>query len=152
MVMDREHRRSSETRKWWLLLGGFVLFLVAFQLLEDLISPAPLQDADAAPSPAPSPAPPELRRTEDGAIEIRHDLFQQTTIRLGDEEDSKALFDCLEQGFENAFGEGTEGWTRRRVRLEAERIQNACLGSAHGLPVPPRPPNRDALRRPGDGS
>lgn len=141
-MVEPEEKRPSETRKWWLLAGGFVVFLVAFQLLEDVISPEPSQEADAeaAPSPAPSPSPPELRRTDDGAIEIRHDLFRQTTIRLGDEEDSKALFDCLEQGFEQAFGEGTEGWTRDQVKREAERIQNACLGSAHGLPVPPRRP------------
>jgi len=141
--MDSKSARSSSARKWWLLIGGIVVFVVAFDLLERLF-PSEERSASAEGSvSASSPAPPVLRRLDDGAIEIRHDFFRHSTIRLGDEDDEEALYDCLAQGIEQAFGEGTAGWTRARVRSETERIQNECLGSFHDLPVPPRPPGPD---------
>jgi hypothetical protein len=143
--MDSESARSSSARNWWLLAGGFVVFVVAFGLLESLVRTEPTaskegstpgEETDAAPS----PAPPKLRRLEDGAIEIRHDFFRRSTIRLGSEDQEKALFDCLAQGIEQTFGDGTAGWSRERVRRETQRIQDECLAPFHDMPVPPRPP------------
>jgi hypothetical protein len=134
--MDPESGRSSSAREWWLLIGGIVVFVVAFSLLENLVGTSekgstPAEAVDAAPS----STPPELRRLDDGAIEVRHDFFRRSTIRLGNEDDEKALFDCLEQGIEQTFGDGTEGWDRRRVRRETRRILDECMG-LHGMPVP----------------
>jgi len=135
--VDSESKTPFPARKWWLLIGGIVAFVVAFDLLERLVpsneGPAAAEDAALVSS----PAPPELRRLDDGAIEIRHDFFRHSTIRLSNEDDSQALFDCLAEGIEQTFGEGTAGWTRARVRSETQRVQDACLGSNLDLPVPP---------------
>ena len=137
--MDPESERSSSTRKWWLLVGGIVVFVVAFSLLESLVRTEPTpSEKGSMPAAAPSPAPPELRRLDDGAIEIRHDFFRRSTIRLGNEDKEKALFDCLTQGIEQTFGDGTVGWDRGRVRRETQRIRDECLG-LHDIPIPPRP-------------
>ena len=55
------------------------------------------------------------------------------------EDEEKALFDCLEQGIEQTFADGTAGWKGERVRRETQRIQNECMGLP-GTPAPPRPP------------
>ena len=131
------------SRGWWCLAGGVIVFVVAFSLLERLArdestgspsGPTASGEAEAG------PPPPELIKRDDGGVEIRHDFFRRTTIRLSNEEDGKALFDCLTRSIEQTFGDGTEGWSRRRVRRETQRIQEACMASFHGLPVPPRPP------------
>ena len=134
--MDPESERSSSARKGWLLIGGIVAFLATYSLIESLVRTEPTPSPAAA---APSPSPPELRRLEDGAIEIRHDFFRRSTIRLGNRDDEKVLFDCLAQGIEQTFGDGTEGWDRARVLRETQRIQDECMG-LHRKPVPPRPP------------
>ena len=138
--MDPDSERTSSARKWWLLIGGIVVFVVGFSLLERLVrtesTPSErgsAEDADAAWS----PAPPELRRLDDGGIEIRHDFFRRTTFRLGNEDDAQALFECLEQRIEETFGD-TEGWDRGRVRSETQRIQDECM-SLSDIPVAPRP-------------
>lgn len=142
--MEPESETSSSARKWWLLIGGIVVFVVAYSLLESLVGSeptpsgngsTPAEGADAAPS----PAPPQVTRLADGAIEIRHDFFRRTTIRLGNEDDEKALLDCLARGIEETFGDGTAGWSRARVRRETQRIQDECMG-LHGMPVPRLPP------------
>ena len=138
-AMDPKSERSSSARKWWLLIGGGVVFVVAFSLLQSLVRNEPTPSAESsAPGAAPSPAPPELRRLDDGGVEIRHDFFRRSTIRLGNEDEEKALFDCLAQGIEKTFGDGTKGWDRGRVRRETHRIQDDCL-RLHDMPVPPRP-------------
>ncbi len=106
--MDPESERSSSARKRWLLIGGVVVFVVAFSLLESLFSTEPTTPAEDAGA-ATSPRPPELRRLDNGEIEIRHDFFRRSTFRMGDEDEEKALFDCLGQGIEETFCEGTEG-------------------------------------------
>ena len=91
-----------------------------------------------------APAIPEVRRSDDGSIEIHHDYFRRTTIRLDDDESRQALFECLEKGIEATFGEGIEGWSRDRIQRETGRIQDECLKS-HGVSVPlPSPPGGDA--------
>lgn len=142
--MTRESEPPSAARKWWLLLGAVVLFVVTFDFLERLTGPEPSQsttgaDATADTSGAQGPSPPVLRKTEDGAIEIRLDIFRRTTIRLDSDAQRDAVYDCLEKGFDEAFGDGTEGWTARRVRRETQRIQNECLTPVPGLQVPPLP-------------
>ena len=97
-----------------------------------------MEDADAPPL----ARLPELRRLDDGGIEIRYDFFRRSTIRLGDADDETALFDCLEQGIEQTFGSGIEDWERERVRDETQRIQDECVSEFHGVPVPPRPPRK----------
>ena len=142
--MEPERQRSSSARKWWLLVGAVVAFVVLFQLLGNLVGTGSTRLDDRSTTadgsdPAPrSPAPPELRRLEDGAIEIRHDFFRRSTIRLGNQKDEQALFDCLTRGIEESFGGGTAGWDRRRVRRETQRIQDECLGPAHAIPIPSR--------------
>ncbi len=140
-MVDPESGRSSSARKWGLLIGGIVVFVVAFGLLESLVRPEPTPGSTAADdtNAAASPAPPELRMLDDGAIEIRHDFFRRSTIRLGNKEDEQALYDCLAQGIEQTFADGTEGWNRARVRDEAYRIQDECMSSLSDIPVPPRP-------------
>ena len=157
--------------KWGLLLGGIVVFVVAISLLETLVrtEPTPSENGSAIADAARSPAPPELRRLDDGAIEIRHDFFHRSTIRLGNEEEERALFDCLAQGLEQKFGDGTEGWDHAGVRHETKLIQDQCLGlhrqeadlplpdrngpadvDAAAMPsVPPVPPVRPVAPRPG---
>ena len=138
--MERENRRSSSARNWWLLIGGVVVFVLGFSLLESLVGTEPTGSTPAQDAAAPtSPAAPEVRRLDDGAIEIRHDFFRRSTIRLDDEDEEQALFDCLTQGIEESFADGTEGWDRERVRDETRRIQNECLG-LQDIPVPPLPP------------
>jgi hypothetical protein len=139
--VDSESERSSSARAWWLLIGGFVVFVVSFSVLEKLVRPEPTasETPAAGADVAPAPPPPQLRRLDGGGIEIRHDFFRRSTIRLGNEDDEKALFDCLARGIDQSFEDGTEGWDRSRVRRETQRIQDECLGR-HDLPVPPRPP------------
>jgi hypothetical protein len=142
--MDPESEKSSSARKWWLLIGGIVVFVVVFTLLESLVRTDSTPSADGPTSTGNaaavgSPLRPELRRLDDGAIEIRHDFFRRATIRLDTEEEDNALFDCLSQGIEQTFGEGTEDWDRARVWRETQRIQNECMGLP-GIPAPPRPP------------
>lgn len=142
--MESESKTSSSARKWWLLAAALVAFVVVFDLLERLTrtepgpsvdGSSPVEDAGAARG----PAPPEVLRLEDGAIEIRHDFFRRSTIRLEDEEDSDALFDCLTLGIEQTFGDGTAGWSHGDVMRETRRIQDACLGESMNLPLPLRP-------------
>lgn len=142
--MDSEGQRSSQTRKRWLLIGAFVAFVVAFQLFERLVRTASTPSAEDptradSTGAARGPTRPVLRRLEDGAIEIRHDLFRRSTIRLENEDDADALFDCLEEGLEKAFGEGAQG-VDRPVRPTTQRIQDECLAPLHVIPVPPRLP------------
>jgi len=147
-VMDPKQERSSSARKWWLLIGAFVIFLVAFDLVERLVRTESTPSEEGSPAAEgafgarPNTAP-ELRLLKDGGIEIRHDFFRRTTIRVQSEERRKALFDCLTQGIEETFGGGTEGWDRQRVRRDTERIQDECMGSLHDPPVPPLVPPRE---------
>ena len=146
--MDSERKGSSSARKWWLLIGGGVVFLVGFSLLENLVrkEPQPSTSAEDIHDPF-SPAAPQLRRLDDGGIEISHDFFRRTTIRLGDEDTEQALFDCLAQGIEQTFGDGIEGWDRQRIRRETRRIQDECMG-LHDVAVPvPLPPAGAGRRR-----
>ena len=144
--MDAESERSFSARTWWLLIGGGVVFVVLFSLLESLVRPEPTPAVEG-PKPvgehsdvAPSPKPPKLRWADDGAIEIRQGIFSQSRIRLDNEDAEKALFDCLAQGIEQTFGDGTEGWTRKRVKRETQRIQDECMASLLDMPELPRPP------------
>jgi hypothetical protein len=143
--MDSQSERSSSARKWWLLIGGVVVFVVAIDLLESLLrtesTPAengstPAGETDAATS----PARPELRVQDDGAIEIRHGFFQRSTIRVGNDKDQEELLDCLTRGIEQMSEDGIEGWDRERVRQETRQIQDECLAVLRDVPVPPRPP------------
>ena len=146
--MDAEGERSSTARAWWMLIGGIVVFVVSFSVLEKLVLPEPAdsESPGAGADVAPAPRPPELRRLEGGGIEIRHDFFRRSTIRLGNEDDERALFDCLTRGFERSFGDGTEGWGRRRVRRETQRIQDECL-DLQDIPVQPRLPRPRGVDR-----
>jgi len=137
--MDPENRRSA--RKWWLLIGGAVVLLSGLSLLEDLVREEPQPSASAEDTRGLfSSATPQLRRLDDGAIEIRHDFFRRTTIRLGDEDAERALFDCLVQGIKQTFGGGVEDWDRESIRSETLRIQGECLSSLDvAVPAPPSP-------------
>jgi len=129
-------------RKWWMLIGAVVVFVVVFNLLEKLVGPrsAPAADAAGVAREA-SPEPPRILRPEGGGVEIRHDFLRRTTIRLGSPDDEQALADCLTKGIEQAFAGGTEGWDRARVREETQRVQDRCMPDLHGIRVPP-PPER----------
>ena len=135
--MSSGNEKSPAARMRWLLLGSVAVFVVAFSLLESLVGTP--SDTEAAAG-AWSPAPPELRRLEDGQIEIRYDFFRRSSFRLGNKEEEKILFDCLAKGIEETFGEGVHGWDRERVRSETQRIQNECVG----LPTLPELPALEA--------
>ena len=143
-TVDPEHRKSSSTRKWWLLIGGGVLlYIVVFNSIESFVRPEPSEDgstpggADASTA----PALPEVRMRDSGEVEIRHDFFRRSGYRTGSEATDRALFDCLTQGIEEAFGDGTEGWDRQGVRAETQRIQDECMGLPDiPAPLPPLPP------------
>jgi hypothetical protein len=136
--MGRQIERSSSTRKWWLLIGGIVVLIVAFDYLERLVRKEPLPSSVSDVDARTSPAPPQLRRLDDGAIEIRHDIFQRTTIRMDDEDAAEALFECLSQGINVTFGNGTEGLDRGHIRSETQRILKECGGMPE-VPMPLRP-------------
>ena len=114
--------------KLWWVLGAIVIFVVALTLAERFMreEPAP---SERRPT---STAPPEVRWTEDGAIELTEEPFRPSTIRLQDERKKQELFDCLEQGIEAAFGDGTEGWTRVEVWRETQRIKSECMATLRG--------------------
>jgi len=139
--MNPERGKSSSIRRWLLLIGGLVVFAVLFDFLSDLTRPkrvvtvegsTPAADAAAARS----PDPPRLRRLDDGAIKIEHDSFAESTIRMRDEEDSQAMFDCLSEGIEQTFRDGTAGWTVGNVQGETARIKFECLRVVRNLPEP----------------
>jgi len=108
-----------------------------FSLIESLVPTASRPSPTLEDLALTSPAPPRVRRLDDGAIEIRHDFFRRSTIRLGDEDAERALLECLTQGFEQSFGNDIGEWDQRYVRSETKRVMDECLG-AHGM-LPPRP-------------
>jgi hypothetical protein len=108
--MDPEGKKLSSARNWWLLIGGFVVFVVAFSLLEHLVGTEstgsrPAQDATSLTS----PASPEVRRLDDGAVEIRHDFFRRSTIRLGNEDEGQAVLRLIRSRFGSSFRLGWGG-------------------------------------------
>jgi len=139
--VDRESERSSSARNRWWLVGGVVAFVVGFSLLERIVpTPEPAESSrPAGEGTSWAPGPPQVIQHEDGGVEIRHDLFRRTTIRLGNEDDEQALFDCLEQGIAETFGPGSEDWDRTRVRRETQLIQDDCV-RPFDVPVMPRLP------------
>jgi len=138
--MDTKGKRRSSTRGWWLLAAAVVAFLVLFDLLDRLTgSEAPVDTATDA-SAASVPTPPEVVRLEGGGVEIRHDLFRRTTIRLGDDEKERELHDCLVRGLDEAFTGASAEWGRWRVEREVQQVQQACLQGTGAPTVPPLPP------------
>jgi len=137
----KSKRWFATHRKWWLLIGAILVYLLAFDWLERLVRNEPAsseQNPGAAQRIATSsPRRPEVRRLDDGAVEIRHDFFRRTTIRLGDEDSQDTLFNCLEKGFEERFVGRTEDWDGERVRRETRTVRNACLGEAKEGSAPP---------------
>ena len=140
--MNPKNKRLSTARKWWLLLGGIVVFVVSLTLLENLFStdPSPSEKPSAPPEQTAPPSPPELRWTDDGAIELSEKPFRPSTIRLQNDEKKQELFNCLEQRIEETFGNGTEGWDRVGVWRETQRIKAECMDSLRDIPVPAPPP------------
>jgi hypothetical protein len=142
--MQTQPTTPAPRRKWWLLIGGFVLLILSVDVLQRLIPSKPRPKPNSTqhePGHKASPASPQVVRRNDGAVEIRHDLFRRSTTRLGNDKDEQALFECIEKGIEETFADGTEGWTRSRARDETERIRDECMTLIHPAlaPVPPRP-------------
>ena len=131
--MNPENERSSAGRRWWWLLAGIVVFAVSFTVLENLGRKEPTP-SETVPAPPPTPATPEVRWTEDGAIELSEEPFAPSRINLRNEEKKQQLFNCIEQGIEETFGNGTEGWDRVGVWRETQRIKNECMDSLRGVP------------------
>lgn len=127
--MDHENGRSSTVRLRWLLVAMIVVFLVGFTLMENLVreEPEPRSAPVETAGDLFSPEAPVVHRLDDGAIEIRHDLFRRTTIRLKDEDDQQALFDCLSGSIEQTFGAGVEGWEGATIRHETRRMVHECM-------------------------
>jgi len=149
--MGEDREGISSTRKWWLLAGAIVVFLLAFDVLQGLFggpsgepgaasagSAAPEATTDASAEERPSNRP-TLSRQADGTIEIRQGFLHKPRIRLDTEEERTALFACLEREIDARFVAGTERWPAVRARIETDRIKDACLESIPGLP--PRPGN-----------
>lgn len=137
--MSSGNEKLTPARKRWLLFGGIAVFVVAFSLLESLVGTDSTPSEPEADEGTWAPEPPEVRRLEDGEIEIRHDFFRRSSYRMADKKEEQLLFDCLEKGIEETFGEGTTGWDRERVRSETRRIQNHCVGLP-AVPTVPEPP------------
>jgi hypothetical protein len=149
-----DHKSFFSKRKWWLLIGGGVLlYAVVFTLIENLVeseSPTAADGSTPATGAGSSPALPEVGRRDDGAVEIRHDFFRRTTIRLETEEEEQALFECLEREIEQAFGDGTQGLSGRQIRDETRLLQDRCMG-LRGVPPVPDPPGSQGQSRGGQG-
>ena len=64
------------------------------------------------------------------------------SMTMGSEKEQDVLFDCLETGFEQAFGEDAGDWDRKRVRSETQAVRDACLGDAFQVPEPELPTDR----------
>jgi len=126
--MNTKSDRPS-TLRWWILAGGIVLFVVAFNWIEGLFGPD-LEErerrVDQAVAEA-APDPPEVVRLEQGGIEIRHDLVETSMLRLTNKEKEDELYDCLTQRIEEVFGGGTEGWDSGRVERETLQVRFECL-------------------------
>jgi hypothetical protein len=152
----RAGTRWSGWRLWAVLLGGLVLFLVAFDLLERLVTPdAPpptaLTDQQAE---SLEPIRPEITKLEGGGVRIKVGRLNTTTIYLDDEGQVDALIACIEEGVESSSsltdGEAaqppaSDGFIARRVRAqqvqqEVIRIQEACMVAALDTRIPPIPP------------
>lgn len=152
----RAGRRWSGWRLWAVLLGGLVLFLVVFDLLERLVTPdePPPAEITGEQADPPEPIRPEITRLDGGGVQIKVGRLNTTTIYLDDEDGVDALIACIEEGIEasSALAEGeaaqppaSNGFIARRVREqqvqdEVQRIQNACLMGALDTRIPSIPP------------
>jgi len=95
--MSADTGRSSSTRSWWYLALGAVVFVVGFGAIESLVRRDPgASDADSTSAVAADAASyPLVRLIDGGGVEIRHDFFRRTTVRLQDRSEEQALHDCL---------------------------------------------------------
>lgn len=148
--------RWSGWRLWGVLLGGLVLFLVAFDLLERLVTPDAPPPTETAVDQAAPPEPirPEITKLDGEGVEIKVGRLERMTIYLDGEGQADALIACLEEGMasSSALSEGeasqrpaSDGFIARQVRAqqvreEVKRIQEACLLRALDTRIPPIPP------------
>lgn len=151
----RAGRRWSGWRLWAVLLGGLVLFVVAFDLLERLVTPdAPLPNEMAAEqAEPPEPIRPEITKLDDDGVEIKVGRLNRMTIYLDGEGKADALIACIEEGIASSsvLSDGEAGqppasngfiarhWRAQQVQEEVIRIQDACLMGALDTRVPPLP-------------
>ncbi len=132
-----------------LLLGGGVLFVVGFNLLERLVTPGtppaavPTEEDRQDPF---EPIRPEVRNLgRDGVVIDAGELLRTTLVIDGSSEDVDLLVSCLEEGIEQSFSDGgsfvppgSDGWLTRRAHRRAyakhvgdeiDRIQDECMQS-----------------------
>ena len=152
----RAGRRWSGWRLWAVLLGGLVLFVVAFDLLERLVAPdaPPPTEMTGEPADPPEPIRPEITKLDDNGVEIKVGRLNRMTIYLDGEGKADALIACIEEGIasssvlsdgEAAQPPASNGFIARHVRAqqvqeEVSRIQEACMFDALDTRIPPLPP------------
>ena len=136
-------------RSMGLLLGGLLLFAVAFSLVERLAGPAAAPQTVAAsegekPAEVPELVIPEIRREGSDGVVIDAGELRRTTIVIdGGPQQVDLLVECLEHGIEASFSEGgsfvppdASGWLTRGAHRRAlakatgdeiDRIKDECL-------------------------
>jgi hypothetical protein len=161
---DRDRDRAggiwSRWRLWGGLIGGLILFVVAFDLLEGLVMPdepsaAELSAGEAEP---PEPIRPRVEKLEGGGVQVSVGRHHRIRIFLEDETEADALIACIEEGIASSAaltdGEASQPpasrglfpWQQRSQQVwdEVARIQNRCMLEKldHALPPLPVPPER----------
>ncbi len=142
-------KSRSRVRALGLLLGGVVLFVVGFNLLERLVTPdrpSPTVPTEEDRSDSIEPIRPEVRKLGSDGIVIDAGEHRRTTIVIdGTAEDVDVLLACIEEGIERSFSDGgsfvppgRDGWLTRRAHRraiakhvgdEVDRIKDRCMES-----------------------
>ena len=136
----------ARRRKVWVLAGAFVLFLFAFQAIENLVGPTQetVTTGEATePAPEPEPIAIEVERLDEETVLIQVGATSIRT-RFEDEptEEVDALYACVVEAVEElrqddpALMEATpSGWLDRRdherqLSREVQRVHQDCLAKA----------------------
>jgi hypothetical protein len=155
---DNRHARGARSnwRRWAILLGALILFVVAFDLMGRLVEPSARPGAEVAPDPASllEPIRPEVTKlgrsgvrvvVDEGGYRLTHD-YQ-------DEAKADRLIACIEEGIatspaltEGEAGQppGSDSLFARNVRakqvwMEVIRIHNGCTMDLDPVPPDGRP-------------
>jgi hypothetical protein len=160
-------RRWSTARVLGSFLGAFLLFALAFQVVETLAPPAEIPEADfdvlMGGGGAAEPIHPVVRKLGDDSVSIEVGDYHHSTITVQSEAfDADALVTCISESLERALEDGSlvvpdartlRSLTRHaetvRMREQLSRIQEPCLlGQLSDAPLaepgiqnqPPSPP------------
>jgi hypothetical protein len=153
---DREPsgRRWPRWRLWAGLIGGLILFVVAFDLLERLVTPDEPGAAElSAGAAAPESILPRVEKLAGGEVQVSVGRHRRIRILLEDEAEADALIACIEEGIASSPAltgadasqppalTGLISWHQRSEEVwdEVARIQEACMLSRLDAAIPPLP-------------